>query len=131
MTSLADTRLLITLKFPPTEETAQRVRKLVSQEIRKTLLIPSIVVTEYLRIAGGRIGFDAALTHINEMEDRGATIVELDRRMAVEAGKILLKNQNMPMADGLIAATSLTHRVEYILTNDNHFRESGFRTRWL
>ena len=131
MTSLADTRLLITLKFPPTEETAQRARKIVTQEIRKKLLIPSIVVTEYLKIAGGKIGFDAALTHINEIEDRGAIIVELDRETAVEAGKILLKNQNMPVADGLIAATSLTHKVEYILTDDNHFKESGFKTRWL
>ena len=131
MTSVADTRLLITLKFPPTEETAQRTKKLVTQEIRRTLLIPSIVIAEYIKIAGGKLGFDAALTHINEIEDRGAIIVELDRKTAVEAGKVLLKNQGMPMADALIAATSLTHKAEHILTDDSHFQEMGFKIKWL
>ena len=131
MTSICDTRLLITFWFPPTEETQQKAAKLLQRELSHRLLIPSIVVTEYIKIAGRKIGVEAALNQINVLESRGATIIDVDKEVAVEAGKLLNIHSNVPIADALIAATYNHKSAEYIITEDEHFEELGCKTRWI
>ncbi len=131
MTSICDTRLLITFWFPPTEETRQKAAKLLQHELSHRLLIPSIVVAEYIKIAGRKIGVEAALNQINVLESRGATITDVDKEVAVEAGKLLNIHSKLPIADALIAATYNHNSAEYIITEDEHFEELGCKTRWI
>lgn len=130
MTAVCDTKLLITFWFPPTEETRQRAARLLQRELNRHLLLPSIVLTEYIKITSRRIGLDAALNQLNILENRGATITDIDKTIALEAGRLLNKHPDAPIADALIAATANRHSAEYIITEDDHFEELGCQTRW-
>ena len=54
MTAIVDTRLLLTLEFPPNKEVRRKVEAVVTRELGNKLLAPSIVLTEFLKIAGGK-----------------------------------------------------------------------------
>ncbi len=95
------------------------------------MFIPSIVISEYLKIAGARVGFEAALTHIDELEARGGEAVSLGRDTAVEAGRILLASPRAPIADALIVATCRIQKAAYVLSDDPHFKDLKVKTRWI
>ncbi len=131
MTSICDTRLLITFRFPPSEDTRQKITRLIQRELARRLLIPSIVLTEYVKIAGKKVGMETAVTHIHELESRGAIVTDINRQVALEAGKLLIKHPDVPMADALLAASARVYSAEYIVTNDPHFEKLGSKTHWV
>jgi predicted nucleic acid-binding protein len=131
LTSIADTRFLLTLEFPPTIEIGKTFKYLFEKELKKHLLVPSIVLTEFMEIAGTRIGKDAAKTRIRLLEEKGMRIVALDEEHALIAGDILLSHRNIPIADALIASTLKTEAADYIITDDPHFKTIGTKTKWL
>lgn len=130
MTGIADTRLLLTLEFPPTEEIRIKAADFVEKEIARHLLAPSIILTEFIEIAGARIGEDAAKTRIRLLRERGMRTVALDEEEALVAGSLLLSHRNVPIADALIASFVKTGVAEYVVTDDLHFKELGVRTKW-
>lgn len=130
MTGIADTRLLLTLEFPPTEEIRIKAADFVEKEIARHLLAPSIILTEFIEIAGARIGEDAAKTRIRLLRERGMRTVALDEEEALVAGSLLLSHRNVPIADALIASFVKTGVAEYVVTDDPHFKELGVRTKW-
>lgn len=131
MTSVADTRLLLALEFPPSEVFKTKIVALVEREIEKRLLAPSIILAEFIKIAGARIGEDAALTRIRLLKDRGMRIIALDEEEAMIAGGLLLAQPNTPISDALIASFTKTGLAEYVLTDDPHFKALGVKTKWL
>jgi len=130
LTGIADTRLLLTLEFPPTEEIRIKAADFVEKEIARHLLAPSIILTEFIEIAGARIGEDAAKTRIRLLKERGMRTVALDEEEALVAGSLLLSHRNVPIADALIASFVKTGVAEYVVTDDPHFKELGVRTKW-
>lgn len=128
--SVADTRLLVTLDFPPNQDVKRKVERLIQHELTGRLLIPSIVLTEFLRVATPRIGLDAAVTRIGVLKSRGARVIPLDEQEALTAGRLLLDHSELPIADALIASVTLTRKAGYILTDDPHFKEIGIKTKW-
>lgn len=131
MTAVLDTQLLLTFSFPPNEDIREKATRLLQRELSRRVIIPSIVLTEYIKIAGRRIGLEAATSQINVLEDRGAEICEIDRTIALVAGKLLIKHPGTPVADALVAATYRSRSAEYILTGDSHIEELGCKTKWL
>lgn len=131
MTSICDTRLLIAFKFPPSEDTRQKITRLIQRELARRLLIPSIVLTEYVKIAGKKVGLEVALAHIHELESRGAIVTDINRQVALEAGKLLIKHPDVPIADALLAASAKVYSTEYIVTDDPHFEKLGLKTHWI
>jgi len=101
------------------------------KELDRHLIIPTIVITEYINIAGRQIGLDAAITRINTLEDWGAKISDIDKATALEAGKLLMQYPDTPIADAVIASTYKHHSAEYILTSDEHIGRLGCKTKWL
>lgn len=130
MTGVADTRLLLTLEFPPTEETKTKIVALVEREIARHLLAPSIILTEFIKIAGARIGEDAARTRIRLLRDRGMRTVALGEEEALIAGGLLLSHRNVPIPDALIASFVKTGVADYVVTDDPHFKAFGVKTKW-
>lgn len=130
MTAVADTRLLLALEFPPSAETRRRVESLVQKEIAKRLLAPSIVLTEFIKIAGPRLGKDGAMTRLRLLTDRGMRISALEEGEAVAAGDLLLSHQDVPTADALIGSFVKTGMAEYVVTDDPHYRTLGIKTKW-
>lgn len=131
LTGVADTRLLLTLQFPSNEEMRKRAEAAISRELAHRLIVPSIVLTEFIRIAGSRIGEKAALVRLNLLKERGARILAMDEQLAIAAGKLLLAHQNVPMADALISSFVVMGAAEYVVTDDPHYGTLGIRSRWL
>jgi len=131
MTSVADTRLLLTLQFPPDEIVKDNIQALVQKEISHGIILPSIVLSEFLKIAGPRIGIQAASRTISILKERGMKIRSIDEELAMEAGRLLIKHTNVPFADSLIAAFVSSKIAEYVLSDDPHFKILGTKTRWL
>ncbi|HEX6068157.1 MAG TPA: PIN domain-containing protein [Nitrososphaera sp.] len=130
MTSVADTRLLLTLQFPVDEETAEKARAFFHKELAYGVILPSIVLTEFVKIAGARIGIQAALNSVNGLKERGMKVRPLDDELAIEAGRMLIKNRNVPIADSLVASFVSKKLAGYVLSDDPHFQTLGCKVRW-
>lgn len=130
MTSAADTRLLLTFQFPPDEAVRDKVRVFIQRELAHGIVLPSIVLTEFVKIAGTKIGRDAALDTIRMLKEHGMKVRAIDEELALEAGKLLLKHRNVPFADSLIAAFTSSKIAGYVLSDDPHFKTLGSKTKW-
>ncbi len=131
MTAIADTRLLLTLEFPPDKETKRLVETAVNRELTHKLLVPTIVLTEFLKIAGTRIGEATSRLRLRLLKERGLRTLELSEEMALAAGALLLKHQDTPIADALIASPVKLGEADYVVTDDPHYKVLGIRTKWL
>ena len=108
-----------------------KARDFFEKELRENLLVPTVVLTEFIKIAGSRIGEEAAKTRIRELEERGMQILLLDELHALKTGSLLLSYRNVPLADAIIASYVKTGAADYVLTDDPHFKTLGVKTRWL
>ena len=131
MTGIADTRIMLTLEFPPTENTSEKIEEFVKREIAKQLIAPSIVLTEFVKYAGLRIGEDAAKNRLRLLEEKGLRILPITEKIALAAGSLLLTNRNAPIADALIASFVKEGVAEYVVTDDPHFKAFGIKTKWI
>jgi predicted nucleic acid-binding protein len=130
MTSVADTRLLLTLQFPPDSKVKNTIQAFIQKEISRGIVLPSIVLSEFFKIAGSRIGIQAVARTINILKDWGMKVRPIDEELAVEAGKLLIKHTNVPFADSLIAAFVTGKIAEYVLSDEPHFKILSAKTRW-
>ncbi len=131
MTGVADTRLLFFLAVPPTLEMGRKTRDFFEKELRDNLLVPTVVLTEFIEIVGARIGEEAAKTRIRLLKERGLEIVHFDERHALETGGLLLSNRKVPLADAIIASYIKTGEADYVLTDDLHFKALNIKTKWI
>jgi predicted nucleic acid-binding protein len=121
---------LLTLEFPPTEEVKRKAADLVTVEIGRRLVAPSVVLTEFVKIAGPRMGEEAARTRLRSLRERGMRTAALDEEEAFVAGSLLLSHRNVPMADALIGSFVEIGTAEYVVTDDSHFKTLGIKTKW-
>lgn len=128
--SVADTRLLLTLQFPLDEAAGEKVRAFVQKELTRGILLPSIVMSEFIKVAGSRMGFLEAVRAVNTLKERGMKVRPIDEKLAVEAGRLLVRHRGVPFADSLVAAFTSSKMADYVLTDDPHFKELGSRTKW-
>jgi len=131
LTAVADTRLLLTLQFPSSREIGKRVEEAISREVVGRLLAPSIVLTEFVKIAGARIGESAALLRLNLLKERGMRVIPLGEELALAAVRLLLSHPDVPIADALIASLVKIGEAEYVITDDPHYQDMKVRTKWV
>jgi len=131
LTAVADAPLLLTLQFPPSKEIAKRVEEAISREVVGRLLAPSIVLTEFVKIAGARIGESAALLRLNLLKERGMRVIPLGEELALVAGRLLLSHPDVPIADALIASLVKIGEADYVITDDPHYQDMKVRTKWV
>ena len=128
MALVADTRFLLTYYFPPNKEAAEKIQKFMISIVDR-LIIPTIVVVEFIKIAGKRMGYEASRLRIRILESRGSKIVPFTTEDAYIAGEILLKKPNVPFADVCIA--SIAKRLKSkVISDDPHFKELEIPTIW-
>jgi hypothetical protein len=129
LTGITDTRLLLTLEFPPTP--LAKTKDLFEKELRMGLLAPSIVLTEFIKYAGPRIGEQAAKNRLRLLKERGMEVLVLDEKCGLTAGSLLLTHQNVPIADALIASFVVNGFADYVLTDDSHYKALNIKTKWI
>lgn len=130
-TVVADTRFLIALAIPPEREQKEKVTRLLREALREGLVIPAIVLAEFMRIVVPRLGLESCTTQINVLKMSGARIMAIDEGIAVSAGQMLVRHPKVPMADALISSTHFAVKAKAVLTDDPHFGKLGIRTRWI
>lgn len=130
MTSVADTRLLAFLEFPPNQEVRTQTRDFFEKELKGRVLAPTIILTEFIKLAGAKIGEEAAKNRIRLLKDQGMQITALTEEQAIAAGSLLLSHQNVPISDAIIASLVKTGVANYVLTDDPHFKTLGVKTKW-
>lgn len=131
MTVIADTRLLMVYTFPASAEERDLIRQLMRQSLREHLVIPSVVLTEYIKNAGREIGKQAAETRVFSLKESGAEVYDIHESTALLAGELLLKDQKRSVGDALIAATALELHASHVISDDPHFHEFGLKTKWI
>jgi predicted nucleic acid-binding protein len=131
LTAVADTRLLLTLQFPPSKEMKVRVEETITRELAGRLVAPSVVSTEFLKIAGARIGESAAELRLNLLKERGMKVIPITEEMALTAGRLLLSHQHVPIADAIIASPVKMGDAQYVVTDDQHYQTLKIRTKWI
>lgn len=131
MTGIADTRLLLTLEFQPNQETRDKVKGLFEKELRERLLVPSLVLSEFIKVAGQKLGEDSAKNRLRLLKEKGLQILPIDEETALVAGSLLLSHRNVPIADAIIASYVKCGVADYVVTDDPHFKLLGIKTKWL
>jgi predicted nucleic acid-binding protein len=131
LTSVADTRLLFHMEFPATPEKGRRARDFFEKELREKILVPTVVLAEFIEIAGARIGEEAARTKIRLLKERGIQIVPFDEGHALQTGSLLLSNRKVPLADAIIASYVKTGEATCVLTDDPHYKTLNTKTKWI
>jgi predicted nucleic acid-binding protein len=110
---------------------ASRTREFFKKELRGKLLAPSIILTEFVEIAGAKIGEEAAKTRLRMLKERGMETMPVNEENALIAGTLLLSHRNVSTADAIIASYVKTGAAEYVVTDDPHFKALGVKTKWL
>jgi predicted nucleic acid-binding protein len=126
---ILDTRFLLVHAFPPSREDKEILLEFQRKLVKESLLIPSIVVAEFIKVAGSRLGLVAAKTAVRSWVKAGARVIEITWEDAEKAGEYLLKMPEVPIADALIAAQA-TRFSATVVSDDYHFRALGIRTTW-
>jgi predicted nucleic acid-binding protein len=130
MTVVADTRFLLVHTFPSSDRERDDIRELMNISLRERLVIPSVVLTEFFKTAGRRIGRQGVEARLSAIKDSGAEIFPLDEERALLAGRLLLKNEKRSIGDSLIAATAIDLRASHVISDDPHFLDFGIKIRW-
>jgi predicted nucleic acid-binding protein len=99
--------------------------------LREHLIIPAVVITEFLKTAGKSMGKQAASTQISLLKEHGGAIFDINEEIALLARELLLKDDKRSVGDSLIAATALCLHVSYIVSDDPHFHDFGLKTKWM
>jgi predicted nucleic acid-binding protein len=131
LTAIADTRLLFAIEFPPNPEAKQKIKDFFDKELRGHIIAPTIILAEFVEIAGARIGQESVKNKIQLLKSRGMEIIPLNEEHALMAGSILLSNRKVPLADAIIASYVKSGGAEYVLTDDPHYKSLNTKTKWL
>lgn len=130
MALVVDTRFLLAYTFPPTREDRRLLYTFFrSRVLREDTVIPSIVVTEYLKVAGKIIGLSSSEIQVKRFEEAGVRVEPILDVDGYAAGRLALRYPNVPIADILIAVVAQRLRAR-IVTDDPHYEVLGVKTVW-
>jgi predicted nucleic acid-binding protein len=129
MALILDTRFLIAHCFPRSKEERERIKDFLPKIAKDTLMIPSIVVVEFIKIAGSAVGLEQAKIKLRLWIGSGAEIVPIDRDTAFLAGEVALRHRDAPIADVIISTMAQRFKAT-VVTDDPHFIALGVKTTW-
>ncbi|RSN71724.1 PIN domain-containing protein [Candidatus Methanodesulfokora washburnensis] len=129
MALILDTKFLIAHTFPPSDEERRDIANFLSRISKEKLIIPSIVITEFMKVAGTRLGAEQARIKLKLWTARGAGVLSVDEETAFLAGELALRHKDIPIADVIIGAVAKQHKAA-IITDDPHFKMLNLKTVW-
>jgi len=129
MALILDTRFLIAHSFPKSEEEREKMKNFLSKISKDSLIIPSIVVIEFIKIAGLTIGLEMAKIKLRLWIGSGAEVTPIDKDTAFLAGEIASQHKGVPIADVIIGAIDNRFKAT-VVTNDPHFTILDVKTIW-
>jgi len=116
-----DSRFLIEHYYSTNAETKQKTsKKLKELAQRYEGLLPTIVISEIIKIICEKVGREEAQSCYLSIIASGLQIQELNAKIAKQAGLLKCQHKNIPMGDCIIASTAIINEAK-ILSDDPHF----------
>ncbi len=95
------------------------------------LVSSTITITELISVMTPSVGLDAVHLRVDSAKDAGIRFIPPSEEIAHQAGEILLKEKNLPIADAIIAATAMACTQGRVYTDDPHFKKiPGISVTW-
>ena len=95
------------------------------------LVSSTISITELISVMTPSVGLDAVHLRVDSAKDAGIRFIPPSEEIAHQAGEILLKEKDLPIADAIIAATAMAYTQGRVYTDDPHFKKiPGIRVIW-
>ncbi len=129
MVLVLDTRFLIAHTFPPTEDEKKKLKGFSSRIARENLVIPPVVVVEFIKLAGSRLGREAAEVRLRRWIDTCAEVAHVGEEESFLAGRLALSHKKVPLADIMIGSIAKSLKAP-VVSDDPHFVELGIKTVW-
>ncbi|KPV62943.1 MAG: PIN domain protein [Candidatus Bathyarchaeota archaeon BA2] len=121
MKEVLDSRFLIEHYYSTNTETKQKTSKKLKELIqRKEGLLPTIVISETIKIICEKVGREEAEICYLSIIVSGLQIQELNSKIARQAGLLKCQYKSIPMGDCIIASTAIINQAK-ILSDDSHF----------
>jgi predicted nucleic acid-binding protein len=99
------------------KKTTQKLKELIS---KNSGILPTIVVTEIVKVTCERRGKDMAESRFQTLVQSGLQVQDLNPQIAKHAGLLKSQYKNVPIGDCIIAATAIANHAR-ILSDDPHF----------
>ena len=95
------------------------------------LVSSTITITELISVMTPSVGLDAVHLRVDSAKDAGIRFIPPSEEIAHQAGEILLKEKDLPIADAIIAATAMAYTQGRVYTDDPHFKKiPGISVTW-
>jgi predicted nucleic acid-binding protein len=116
-----DSRFLIEHYYSTNTETKQKTSKKLRELIQHNEgLLPTIVISETIKIICEKIGREEAENCYLSITTSGLQIQNLTPPIAKQAGLLKCRYSNIPMGDCIIASTAIINQAR-VLSDDPHF----------
>ncbi len=91
----------------------------------------AITIAELVYLITPKLGLETLHLRIGSAKQSGVRFLPVSEEIAERAGRIVLGEMDVPLADAVIAATALIHTGGRVYTDDPHFaRISGIQSTW-
>jgi predicted nucleic acid-binding protein len=126
MKMIFDTNFFVLHYFSSDGEVSSRTRKALysCRKLGNRGLLPTIVLGEFYAISQKTAGRVVAEKNFIEMVDSGLDIVDMTAEIARRAALFRIEyGEDIPWGDCIIAATTLIHGADVVVTEDPHFKD--------
>jgi predicted nucleic acid-binding protein len=129
MSVVLDTRFFIAHSFPSTLDDRERIASFAVKVATEDLLASTVSIVEFVKVAGARIGRDAATTRLRVWKKGGLEFVPVSEEIGFVSGELAHSHPEVPLGEVVIAATA-RQASAVVVTDDPHYGGLGVKTLW-
>ncbi len=98
----------------------------------ESLIVSSTIsITELVYLMTQKLSLETVRLRLGSAKQAGIEFIPASEEIAHQAGRIVLEEREVPIADAIIAATALAHTGGRVYTDDPHFKRiPGIRVLW-
>jgi len=132
MVRIVDTRFLLLHLLADSEELKSRTRSKMIEFRQEEAIVPTIVLHEMYKLVFQKFGRDTADTQLKSIETSGLKVEDLTVDIARIAAVLRSKYLDLPVANSIIAATSIVKGSKIVFSDDEQFAKvKEIKTEWL
>jgi predicted nucleic acid-binding protein len=132
MVRIVDTRFLLLHLLADTDDLKSRTRSKMIELRQEAAIVPTIVLHEMYKLVFQKFGRDTADTQLKSIETSGLKVEDLTVDIARIAAVLRSKYLDLPVANSIIAATSIVKGSKIVFSDDEQFSKvKEIRTEWL
>ena len=132
MVRIVDTRFLLLHLLADSEELKSRTRSKMIEFRQEEAIVPTIVLHEMYKLVFQKFGRDTADTQLKSIETSGLKVEDLTVDIARIAAVLRSKYLDLPLANSIIAATSIVKGSKIVFSDDEQFAKvKEIKTEWL